>query len=300
MAGKQKPSPHSKTQSILARLSDLTIQLTITIHTEDVKKAYDESLTKIIQETTLPGFRKGKAPRELVEQKTEKTKIYEEVIQTIVSRSYFKAVKEHNLKPIISPKIELLKAEEGKDWEIRATTCEAPKINLGNYKEEIRKVLAPSKIWVPGKSEKGKGEKAKEESEEEKNQKIIQILLQLVPVDLPRMLIEDEVNRALSGLINQTNSLGLTVEQYMASIGKNKEIIRQEYQARAESDLKLQFILEQIAEDEKIEISEKEIDSLIEAIGDQKLNNSLNNPAQRAHLGGILRRRKALELLVKL
>lgn len=286
-------------KSILARQADGTVQLTITVPQEQIKKTYDEVLDDVAKKAKLSGFREGKAPKKLVEEKADKAQVYEEVIQKVVPQVYFEAIKEHTLAPIVSPKVELLKAQEGEDWEIRATTAEMPKVDLGNYKEEIKKTLATEKLWTPGKKPAAEKQSSGEDADE-KTQKIIEILLKTVKIELPVILLEDEVNRLLSNLINQTEKLGLTVDQYLSSINKTTEQIRQEYKDRVEKDLKLQFTLEEIAKEEKMEALEKEIEDLISSAGDEKLKQELGTPLQKEYLKGILRRRKALDFLTKL
>jgi len=283
--------------STLAKTDTGEVQLTITIPKAQVKKAYDEALKEAVKEVIVPGFRKGKAPQNLAEQRIDKSKLYERVLQQIVPQAYTQAIKEHKLAPIISPKVELLKAQEGQDWEFRATTCERPEVKLGDYKDKIKKALAPTKLWTP---DKGKPKEGGKPTLEEKTQKVIQALLQEVKFSLPQVLVEEELNRALANLINQTNSMGLTVDQYLTSIGKSTEQIRGEYRARVESDLRLQLTLDEIARKEKIEISQKEIDDLIKATGDEKIRENLNTPLQRAYIKGVLLRRKALDFLAKL
>jgi len=282
-------------KAILAKTPTGEIQLTVTIPWPLVVKASDKAVEEIGQETTLAGFRKGKAPKELIKQKVGKEKIYEKVIQIVVPEAYEEAVKEHDLKPIVFPKIEMLKAEEENDWVFRAITAERPQINLEDYKEKVRKSLAPKKLWTP---EKGKPQaQEKGPTTEEKTQAAISALLDSTSITIPSMLVEEEVNRSLSNLINQTASLGLTVEQYLTSIGKSADGLRTEYRQKVETELKLQFILDEIAQREKIEVAEKEIEDLIAASGDEKVKQNLNTPLQKSFLKGILRRRKALDFL---
>lgn len=285
------------TKSVLATTQTGEIQLTITIPVAEVKKTYQQVLTELTQATQIAGFRKGKAPKKLVEEQTDKNKIYEQVIQKIIPQVYLATIKQHNLKPILLPKVELLKVKEGEDWEIRATTCETPKVDLGNYKEDIRKVLASSRIWTPKTT---KPKKDSQDSEDEKIQKTIQTLLQNAATALPEILVEEELNRVLANLINQTEKLGLTIDQYLASINKTSDQLRAEYRQRVESDLRLQFILDAIAKTENIGTSEKEIDDLVTTTGDEELKRSLNSAPQRESLMGVLTRRKTLDFLTKL
>ena len=288
------------TKSILAKQPDGTIQLTITIPKGEIQKAYNDALEETVRETELPGFRKGRAPKKLVEEKVDRSKVYEQVLQKVVPQAYLQAIEEHKLKPIITPKVELIKAKEDEDWEIRATTCELPGFTLGNYKDDVRKATAASKLWVPNQPKVTTGDKQSESTAEERTEKAIAALLQAIRFDLPQILIEDEVDRSLSNLINQTNSLGLTIDQYLTSIGKTAEQLRTEYNEKVSRNLRLQFILDRIAVEEKFEVSAKEIDDLVNATGDPKTKESLSSPVQKAYLKGLLARRKVLDFLEKL
>ena len=286
-------------KTIIAKQPDGTIQLTITISQEVVKKNYDQQVAEAVKEAKIPGFRKGKSPKKLVEEKIDKTKLYEAVMQALIPNAYLEAVKEHKINPVITPKIELLKAKEGEDWQIRATTCEAPKIDLKNYQQEIKKSLAPTKLWTPDK-DKGKEEKEAGPSQEEKVQKVIEALLKLTQFSLPSILVEDELNRSLSSLINQANSLGMTIDQYAQSTGKTTTQLRQEYQSRVEEELRLLLILNEVVKQEKVTVADKEIDDLAKASGDEKLTKQLTDPLQKEYLRGILARRKVLDKLASL
>lgn len=285
--------------SALQKHPDGGLELTVTIPQKKVKEAYDKALADLTQRAEIKGFRKGKAPRKLVEEKIGKSKIYEEVLQTLVPKAYLEAVKEHDIKPAMSPKIQVVSFEEGKDWQFKATTAELPKIKLGPYKEAVRQAIAADKIWVPGK-EKDKDEKAPQRSEEEKMAKIFAALLEAVKLDLPAAMVQEEVDRMMSRLIDQLSKLGLTVDRYLASQGKTADQLRQEYEKQAGETLKLELILAQIAEDEKIEIKEEEIDQMIKTIPDEKTRKNLETPQEKAYLRQILKKRAVLDSLAKL
>jgi len=286
-------------KSILAKQPDGAIQLTITIPVDEVNKGYERAIVDIVNNAEIDGFRKGKAPRKLVEEKTDKAKVYEKVLPDIVPQAYIEAVKEHSLKPIVAPKVELLKAKEGEDWEIRATTCEEPIVDLGDYKEKVKIALASTKLWTPDKKDADK-EKTPESTEDEKTQKVIQALLDTVKVEIPQIIIEEEVNRSVASLISQTNSMGLTIDQYLASIGKTPESVRKEYIDKTMANYKMQFALDKIAGNEKIEVTDQEIEDLIKVSGDENLKKEMENPMQKAYIKGLIARRKTLEFLTKL
>jgi FKBP-type peptidyl-prolyl cis-trans isomerase (trigger factor) len=280
------------------RLANGTIELTITIPWPEVKATYEQVVEELIQEMEIPGFRKGKAPRSLAEEKIDKPKVYEEVLKRIVPKTYAEAVKQENFTPVVPPKIEIIAATADKDWQFKAQTCQKPVVKLGKYQEAIDKIKAEKKpkIWVPGKEKEEKKEEEGEKTPPISLDDLVKALLETSEVELPILLVEDEVNRMLSRLIDQTQKLGLTVEQYLVSQGKTSEGLRAEYQEQAKKNLALEFILEAIADQEKIEVTDEEIDKVIQGAKDEKEQEALRG--QRYYLATILRRQKTLDKLV--
>src|SRR5258708_13780214 len=118
----------------IKREDDGTIRLSVTIPAELIKKSWDLEIDKAVEITTIQGFRKGKAPRDIVETSVDRMKIREQVLQKLVPEMYTKAVEEHHLKPIINPQIHIDAIEDGSDWTFTALTCELPDVKLKDYK----------------------------------------------------------------------------------------------------------------------------------------------------------------------
>lgn len=274
-----------------------TIQLTITIAWSDVKKTYDHLVAKHEKEIELPGFRKGKAPKQLVHEKLDTSKLYEEVIRTLLPTHYNDAIKEHTLRPVITPKIELKEATEGRDWIVLAYTCQKPNLILGEYRKAITDVKAAkrNKIWTPG-----QGEKPEDKPEEQKVtiDELLAAVYGTVTGDLPELLIEHEVNRLLSELIDQTKKLGLTVEQYLASTNRTADGLKKEYEVQATRTITLEFALEMMSDKEGIFVSDDDIATVIKTAKSDEERKTLEN--QRYYLASILRRQKTLDFLAAL
>jgi len=99
------------------RLEDGTIQLTIPLPWPDIQKTREEVINQAVDGAEMPGFRKGKAPKEMVEKSLDEAKLRDEVLKKILPKAYIDAVQEHKLQPIMNPKIQIQKIEDGKDWE---------------------------------------------------------------------------------------------------------------------------------------------------------------------------------------
>lgn len=286
-------------KTTLTWLPRKTFELEFIIPWIKVKNSYGKILKQVAEDTTIKGFRKGKAPMELVEKNLDKSKIYEKVIQDLLPETYEAVVKKHNLRPIVSPKVKVIKAAENEDWMFKAQACEAPEISLGNYEQLIRGEMAKTKIWTP---DKGK-ENLKTNQTTNQNQKIntvTQLLLKNIKIEVPDMLIEEELNRLLTNLLDQVNALGMTIDQYLSTKGLNKDQVRQDLSRQAEETLKLEFILQAIVKNKNITSSEKEILEIINKNPDDKTKKQLDQPLQKAYLASILNKRKALDYLINL
>lgn len=274
-------------KSQITRGENGTITLTITIPADRVKKVLTEEISHAVANTTVSGFRKGKAPRNLVEAQLDQPKIREEVLRKLLPEFYLEAIKEHDIKPVITPKIHVEKMDEEKDWEFSATLAEAPEVKLNNYKDAVKKITAKSKIIIPGK------EVAPPSMEE-----ILKPILETATITIPPMLVEGEVDRLLSQMLDEVRRLGLTLDQYLASTGKKVEDLKKEFTQKAESDIKLEFILQKIAEEEKITVEPKEIDEALQKVKDEGERAALENNMYM--LASILRQQKTLDYIKSL
>ncbi len=283
----------------LQRLSEGTIELTITIPWTVIQSSYEDHIKHTANHAQVSGFRKGKAPKKLIEDKLDKTNVYEDVIRDILPKVYSDAITEQKLKPILVPKIELREAKEGADWVIRALTCEKPAVALGDYKKAITdlKTSKKQKIWTPGQGEQSEQDK-KDKQDKVTIDELLQALFTAVTISLPSLLVEHEVNRLLSELIDQTKKLGLTVEQYLASTSRTAESMRKEYDEQARRTLILEFALEDIADKESIFVSDDDIDTVIKSAKSDDERKTLTE--QRYYIASVLRRQKTIDFLSNL
>lgn len=295
-----------KTKSQVERLAKSTIKITITIPWEMVKKASAETLRKIAKTIKLPGFRQGKAPDKIVEKKLGRQVIYQEMLQELLSEAYRQAIQEHQLKPIVSPQIKPLQTEENKDWQFEALTCEKPIVSLGNYQERIKQELKAGKIWVPGQDEENQpkagqplAEKDKQRLAQERLAKIFQVLTQTAKLELPSLLIENEVNQDLAQLLDEIKKLGLTLASYLASVKKNASQLRQEQTAAAINRLRLELILNEVADDLKVTVSDQDLETLIQKSAQTEAEKK-SLTAQKYYLASALRRQKTIDKLMNL
>jgi len=302
-ASKTKTQSKTTTTANKAKITWLpkkTFELEFSIPWKQVKQAYDKVINDLTKTADLGGFRKGKAPKKVVEQSVDKSKLYGEVINQLLPISYAKSIKEHNLRPAINPKVQILKAEENQSWEFKVTSCELPQVKLGDYQKIVKGALVKEKIWTPEKGDPKKPTSDQPVSETQKLNQISKALIDEIKLDLPDLLIESERDRLLAKLLDQTQKLGITIEQYAASSQKTVDQIKQEHQKIAANSLKMELILQAISDDKKFKAEDKEIDKMIAASGDEKIKQQLSTPTERAYIGSVLKKRQAIDYLLSL
>ncbi len=117
-------------------------------------------------------------------------------------------------------------------------------------------------------------------------------------VELPQIMVDSEVNRLLTQLLEDVRQAGLTYEQYLQSSQQTAEGIKTKYQQQATASLKLEFILEAVADDLKVEITPAEIEEIINKETDEAKKKALKE--QSYILASILRRDKTISRLLTL
>lgn len=275
------------------------MKFSLTFSQEQIAPAKKKALTHIAEGVTLKGFRQGKAPLDLVEQAVGQDKVMEETVSHLIPEAYSTYIKDHDLKPIAQPRINVKKMVTDGEWEFEIEIAEKPVVKLGKYLEMIRGEKAKDTIWTPEKGDpKAKTEKSSQDEESKKLTTIFDSLLKTCELEISDILIDEEVNRSLSRLLEQINKLGLTLDQYLASIGKKPEALRDEYKKTASDNLKLEFILDAIAKDQKVEASEAEVEDFLKDADPKVVEAVKSHPMEMASLKYSIIKHKVVDLLL--
>lgn len=270
----------------MAKEANGNVQITFSLPWVLVGKAKKEALEALSKDAEIPGFRKGKAPVDLVEKNIPQNTVIEKALSTLLPKALADSIVEYKIKPAIYPKFELVSAKEGEVWQVRAVTCELPAVELGDYKKIIAGELRSKSI-------------TKEPTKEEKEQIVVGALLESVKLDIPHLLIHDEADSRISNLLARIEKLGLSLESYLTSIGKTPETLRQDYEKQAKEAIALDLILNKIAESESIKVKEEDVENMIKAAkADPNVKGNIDTPEQRQVIGSILKRRYALDSLI--
>jgi len=239
-----------KQNSPIQKNKDKTFILNFEIKKEDIQNEYKEHLHSAQANFETKGFRKGKAPLEVVEAQISPEKMFEETASHLISHYYSDAVKANDLKPVIQPQIKFKNEHPDfeHDWQIEITGCELPEIELKDkYLDEVKKVNADKTITDDNK----------------RMDQIVQTLIKNAKLDLPEILIESDLQSHLSGLIDQANQAGITVQQYLESQKQTLDSYKESLKKRIIEEWTINLSISKIAKDNKIEVSEAEVKDVL-------------------------------------
>lgn len=129
---------------------------------------------------------------------------------------------------------------------------------------------------------------------------ILQEVEKITTVELPDILIQDELNRMLVSLQRRVADMGLLLEDYLKGQGKTLEQIKNEWRPQAEKNVRMELGLADIARMENISISDAELQAEVDKIQDSRVKKQFDAQEPRLHLRHALRQTRTLDLLKKM
>lgn len=416
------------------KIEERQAHLKIEIEPEEIEKANDAAYKRLVKRVEVPGFRRGKAPRDIFERHVGKDRLFNEALDDLVPECYDKAIEQEKIDPIAQPHIDI---ETQEPLVLKAVVPLKPEVELGDYKtidlkktkvdikdeavdQVIERLQHQNATWepadraaemsdmvsididsntngesfikrdnleyhladenggpVPGFIGQLVGMKKDEEKEftlkfpeeyfkkefsgqdvtfkvkmneikkevmpeinddfaksvnkdfesvktlreniktelqaraeqDAKNDfenKVIEKAAELSKVEFPPVMVDVEVDRLLERNFRYLQQTGQDVQQYLKTIGKTIDDMREETKPMAKKRVAEALVLGTIAETEKVEVTQEDIDAEIDemlatAQGDkEKLYQTLNEGDNRESIVNTLLTRKTIDLLVEM
>ena len=179
-------------------------KLTIEVPAEDVEKALQAAYLRERKRISLPGFRKGKVPRQMIEKMYGPEVFYDDAANHMISEAYGKAYDECELEIVSQPKVEVTQLEKGKPFIFTAEVAVKPEVTLGEYKG-----LKVDKVSVEVTDEEVDAEI---EKERERNARTVEVTDRAVQD-------KDEVTLDFEGFVDGEAFEGGKGEDYPLTIG---------------------------------------------------------------------------------
>lgn len=279
------------------------VQLDISVPVEKVKETYDLVLAEATGSAEIKGFRKGKAPKEIVEKNLDPAKLHGEVVNKLLEKYYVQALKENKVNPISNPKVEIKQFELDKDFEFTAKVAVRPEVKVGDYRKELKKKLEERHKEVQKQKEealkKGKSLEEKHLHDHLHSQEVIAAIVDAAEVEVPEMLIEDEVDRMKTRLVDQMQNIDMTLEKYLQAKQISAEDLNKQFENQARNNLKAEFAMAQAVKEAGIEVSDEEIEETAKASGNPQAVENLKDPVNKWYIKSVLEKNKLIQGLME-
>lgn len=294
----------------------------IVLEWSSVNALYKKALNKFAKNVKAEGFRVGKAPLAIVEQKVGFEKIADEVLRELLPEAYTKQIEKENKKPITSPEFNPISLKKGEDWSLEAFFSVLPEVKLGDYKKVAKKAKVEALEFVKKRNEEikkeaeahEKGEHGHDHDHEHSHQplgenEIKEINLQHIFRDLVaefapaigELLLRQETQAEYERLLKQLKQYNISPEDYMQRRGVTIEQLSQELAGTVLSRLQLDFIMAAISQAEKLEATDEEVQKELSQITNLKMRQEVEkNQNYLTQIKANLLQRKTLDLLLAL
>ncbi|MCX5693471.1 MAG: trigger factor [Candidatus Omnitrophica bacterium] len=341
----------------IKKLKNCKHSFEVNLPPEKVKEAFDDVYADLGKYANVPGFRQGKAPRDLLELHYSKT-AKEEVLKKLIPETYEKVLEEHKLDPLGYPDVTDVKLDIKEGFSYKASVETRPEINLKDYKglklkkknAEVNEVdlaknleylreMHSQNVPKEGSQEKEKVlpklddefakdlgfenlEKLKEvmrqnlktkleqDSEADLEVQVIDNILNSIDFEVPETLVNSEKERLMKDAdmrIKYMEALQKkeNPDKKFALEEKDKKELEANAFKQAIRQVKAFFILDKIAQSEKIYLKEEEIDKYIEGLAAQykKTKDEVRSYLEKGHgmdeLAVNMRNKKVMEFLLK-
>jgi len=303
-------------------------QLRIEVEPETVKKTYQEVIRGAGKTAQIPGFRPGKAPREVIKGRYRDV-ISKEVVEKLLPETYQKALEAQGLKPVCEPEITEVDLTEER-LVYTATFDIAPVVELESYgglslekketqitEEEVNRILEEVLTHNPKLQVEARDLKARENIKnslrqrleyqaqamagQEEDDRLVEQLLSRSKFAAPESLVNERAVELVRRELRNTPEIKTKNEAEQKKIASE---LFEKIKPRAEKEVRASFVLSEVARREKVEVSEEDADKRIEILakmaGKEKKEFAASISAeQREELKGQMRIEKTLTLLKK-
>jgi len=282
------------------KLKKSALKLNVIVEVEKVKDAYEKVLEEKVKTTTIEGFREGKAPKHMVEEKIGPSNLYGDVINFLLRTTYVQAVSEQRINPMSNPKIEIKEFDLEKEFSYSAEIATQPEVKVNPFKKELQKKLDEKnkKLKADNEEKIKKGEEIKVDHAHLHVNDVLDVLIEKSEAEVADVLIEEEANRLVSQLLQQIKAIGLSLEDYLKAQQTTVEQLQENYKKSAENSLKAEFILAHLIKEQNIEVTEAEIDETFAAAGVSGVEERSKDPMERAYVKSILQKNKLITNLI--
>jgi len=281
------------------KLTKSQIELRIEVPIEEFNDFIEKAALDLGKDLEVEGFRKGKAPKEIIEREVGLGQILSKAAELAIEENYQKAILEKKIEAISPPKIEILKLARGNPFEFKAKTQVLPEIELPDYKKIVSQVQKREVAVTKEEIERLKAEKKRLEKERVR-QEILEKIAQNTKAEIPEILIAKEKRRILENLKRGVSQvLQISFKDYLTKLKKTEKEMLDSFESEAQKRVKTSLVLREIGKQEKIEVSSQEIEKELKMISKQTpdIENQLDSAKLKDYTKEALKNEKTFQFL---
>ena len=218
--------------SKVEKLPNSEVMITGEIPLDFLNQSKIEALKHLNEHASLPGFRPGKIPEDVLVKNVGQMRILEEAAEVALGKEYGNIVEESKLRPLARPKISVTKLAPGIPLEFRMELIVEPEFALPDYKKIASEVV--------------------EDDAEKKRIKILENIADATKLTLPQKFVDSEAHHMLHHFQHDLEKAGIKWEQYLEQIKKTEEEMKNEWTESVRARAKRELILSKIAEKENL------------------------------------------------
>ena len=240
-------------------------KLTIEVSAEELEGAIQKSYLKQRGKVNVPGFRKGKVPRQVMEKMFGVEVFYEDAANTLIPDAYAKAYDEADIDIVSQPSIEVTQIEKGKPAVFKCTVHEIKAKELPELDDEFASevsefdTLEELKADIKAKIKEQKNAEGKSAQQEQ----ALDTIIAATEMDIPDAMVETEARQMVDSFGQRIQQQGLTMQQYMQFTGMDTEKMLEEMRPQAMKRIQTRLVLEAIVAAENIVTSDERLDEEI-------------------------------------
>jgi trigger factor len=124
----------------IKKLPHSEVEIKVSVPWDEWKKYLDQASSELSKDVKIPGFRPGKAPKNMIEQKIGRANILQSAAEKTIQKTYADILAEGKIDAIGAPKAEILKLAEGNELEYKIITAVIPEVKIKPWRDEIKKI----------------------------------------------------------------------------------------------------------------------------------------------------------------
>ena len=291
-------------------------QIEIKVTWTEVKPAYDNVLRQVAKTLKVDGFRPGKVPASVAEDRVRQEYLIGEVAKQVLRGRLEEAIKNSKQKPDVEPNVQITQAGKNKDWVFVVLLPQRTKVKLPEYKKFLsakkKEIIKNLKTMQTEAEKKAQADKQKaptalteEQLKARATDEALMSLMQEIKPQISRTLVQCGAQQEYERLVDQLGQYQVTWADYLKNTGMSEEALFQQFSLRALESIQTEFVLDALMEAEKVTASEDELiakmkEVMPDVVSEEEQKRQLSESSVRDYLELITKRQKLATWLLDL